>query len=259
MGVSNTVVILRGSVRTLLSVLFQDHCPASREEALELGLFNIENGLSKLQAVLLNNTEDVGWAGVLLGLQSVLEEIREEVEAVDNCMQSDRSKASWETKCITQLALSAPVYVLLLETAITAMRCDLSPSSNTGITSVLLKYNSSSQSQQPVTHVEAGAFGSLSQAIEAFQAGSPITAAQPSKRLLTNSDVLSSEMRSAYGRTIWYQLCTNTRRAMQNELAPAKRIFFAASRICAVSSSVCAVNHPLTNNTSTFSPQESYK
>ncbi len=79
------------------------------------------------------------------------------------------------------------------------------------------------------------AFKSLSQAIEAFRVRSTIAATQPTSRVFVNSDMLDFETQSEYGGLIWGRLCTDTRRAVKNGLAPGKRLSLAASWIRTVS------------------------
>lgn len=76
-------------------------------------------------------------------------------------------------------------------------------------------------------------FGSLGQAIEAFQNGATIAAPGPTKQLISRSDISCPETQSDDGLLIWSQLRLDSRRVRRGGLTLVKRLPLVASWICA--------------------------
>ncbi len=117
----NAVVRLRASARALLSALFRDQDPTPQTEALESELVKIQTSLSKLATATLNDHrhEFLDWGDFLDDLQSVIDELRSVLENADDWAES---ASTWGGQYMIRFGQKVPVYTLLLDAALAAVR-----------------------------------------------------------------------------------------------------------------------------------------
>jgi hypothetical protein len=223
---SSAVVRLRAAARALLSRLFGDHDPTPQAEALESELAKIEASLGRLKTVVLHGHHDgFDWGDFLEDMLSILDQLRAALENEDGA------------QCVMRIGRTLPVYTRLFDAALAAVRYASSVSLTIWHQFLCRSLDDSNHSQPRAAAPDTvtSPFESLGQAIEAFQKGSTIPATNSTRQFITNSDVLDFETQSEYGPLIWQRLCADTRLAVKNGLVPGKRLFLAASWICAVS------------------------
>jgi hypothetical protein len=111
MTFSNEVVRLRAAARSLLSALFQAAVPTSGLESLELELFNMQTYLGRLDAVALDDSQQLlDWGDLLDDLQICFDEVQDVIDRVGD----DWLRHPSTSQRMDQLVRKLPVCTLFL-------------------------------------------------------------------------------------------------------------------------------------------------